>query len=271
VYLHQGSTTLHRGGADDKLSRADDRAPTDEDFTVTDITTDSSAHVSDDGGLAAAYAFLQLVVGCIAIALPFVLVIGGLAFGDGLQSSMSAYYYTPMSGVFVGSLSALGVFFLSYQHQPVGDGYKRDNIVSNIAAAAAIGVALFPTAEHSAKAGTTEWWVSTVHLSCACVLFVTLAIFSLVLFKKTNPHGTMTPEKRRRNRVYEVCGSVIVAVMGLVIVTNIVHVPDSWNALLYLEAIGVVAFGISWLVKSGVTGLLSDSPTGGAAESGRAM
>jgi hypothetical protein len=108
----------------------DDRAPTDEDFTMTDITSDSSAHVSDDGRLAAAHAFLTLVVGCIAMG----------------------------------------------------------------------------------------------------------------------------------------CGSIIVAVMVLVILSNIIDVPDSWNALLYLEAIGVVAFGISWLVKSGVTGLLSDHPTGGTAE-----
>jgi hypothetical protein len=56
--------------------RGDDRAPTDEDLTVTDISTHSSAHVSDDGRLAGAYAFLPLAVGCIAIALPFVLVIG---------------------------------------------------------------------------------------------------------------------------------------------------------------------------------------------------
>jgi hypothetical protein len=59
----------------------------------------------------------------------------------------------------------------------------------------------------------------------------------------------MTPEKARRNQVYRACGAVIVASILLVVASNIVDPPSSWHALFWLESVGVVAFGVSWLVK----------------------
>ncbi len=74
----------------------------------------------DSADLAAAYSFLQKVVGVIAVSLPFVLIIGNRALtGDELESSISAYYHTPMGGVFVGALCALAVFFVSYNYKPL--------------------------------------------------------------------------------------------------------------------------------------------------------
>jgi len=74
--------------------------------------------------------------------LPIALAVGGLLiFRTGIQPSLSAYYYTGMKNVFVGTLCAIGVFLFSYR------GYsKKDNIAANIAAFCAIGTALFPTA-----------------------------------------------------------------------------------------------------------------------------
>jgi hypothetical protein len=43
-----------------------------------------------------------------------------------------------------------------------------------------------------------------------------------------------------------------------VTLSNICEPPDSWQSLFFLEALGVVAFGISWLVKFGILGLLAD-------------
>lgn len=212
-----------------------------------------------DSALAVAYVFLQRLVGGIAVLLPFVVVIGDFALGgDELRSSISAYYYSPMGNVFVGALCALGVFFLSYQHKPL-PGYELDNNLSYGASAAAIGVALFPTAEHEAKAWSGEWLVSTVHLLSACILFVLLAIFSLKLFTKTDPRRALTEAKRKRNTVFRVCGWTIVASIVLVALSNLVQPPDSVRSLLWLETIGVVAFGISWLVKSGIFGILVDT------------
>ena len=121
-----------------------------------------------DSAPAGAYTFLQKLVGVIAVSLPFVLAIGNVLLGgDELEGSISHHYYTPMGNVFVGAMCALGVFFLSYQHKPL-PGYRLDNRVSYGAAAAAIGVALFPTAEHEATSWTGEWYVSTAHLISAC-------------------------------------------------------------------------------------------------------
>jgi hypothetical protein len=215
-----------------------------------------------DSALAGAYLFLQKLVGGIAVLLPFVVVIGDFALGgDELRSSISAYYYSPMGNVFVGALCALGVFFLSYQYKPL-PGYELDNRLSYGASAAAIGVALFPTAEHQAKAWSGEWFVSTAHLLCACTLFVLLAIFSLKLFTKTDPGRPMSDAKLKRNTVFRVCGWTIVGSIVLVALSNVVQPPDSLRSLLWLESIGVVAFGISWLVKSGIFGILVDlAPT----------
>ena len=223
---------------------------------------EQARHAAGDGALAVAYTFLQRLVGGIAIGLPFVVAIGNYALGgDELEGSISAYYYTPMGNVFVGALCALGVFFLSYQHKPL-PGYELDNRLSYGASAAAIGVALFPTAEHEADAWTGEWLVSTTHLVCACALFLLLAFFSLKLFTKTEKGKVISDAKRKRNVVFRVCGWIIVGTIVLVIVSNIVDPPDSWNSLFWLEALGVVSFGVSWLVKSGSPRRLADrAPT----------
>jgi hypothetical protein len=211
-----------------------------------------------DSALAGAYVFLQKLVGGIAVLLPFVVVLGDFALGgDELRTSISSYYYSPMGNVFVGALCALGVFFLSYQYKPL-PGYELDNKLSYAASAAAIGVALFPTAEHRAKAWSGEWFVSTAHLVCACILFLLLAFFSLKLFTKSDPGRPMTDAKRMRNTVFRICGWTIVGSIVLVAFTNLVEPPDSLRSLLWLETIGVVAFGVSWLVKSGIFGILVD-------------
>ncbi len=99
--------------------------------------------------------------------------------------------------------------------------------------------------------------MSTTHLVCACALFLVLAFFSLKLFTKTEPGKVMSDAKRKRTVVFKICGWTIVGTIVLVAVSNIVEPPDSWNSLFWLEAVGVVSFGISWLVKSGIVGFLA--------------
>ncbi len=199
--------------------------------------------------LATAYTHLQQVVGIIAFLLPFVLAIGNMFFnGIELRGSISAYYYTPMGGVFVGALCALAVFLLSYNYRPLPK-FRLDNILSTLASIVTLGVALFPTTSDSPTASGSEKVMATLHLVCACALFVLLAYFSLFLFTQTASGVVVTPEKARRNQIYRVCGAVIVATIALVVVSNIVDPPSSWHSLFWLESVGVVAFGISWLVK----------------------
>jgi hypothetical protein len=208
--------------------------------------------------LADAYAYLQKAVGLIALTLPFVVAIGhALSGGHGLKGSISSYYYTHMGNYFVGSLFALGVFFLSYNYRPL-PRYQLDNYLSNVAGVMAVGVALFPTASDAASASGGAQVVAVLHLVFACTLFVLLAVFSLVLFTKTDDPQNMTPAKRRRNLVYRTCGVIIAVALVLVVVAEGVQPPGSWHSLFWLESVAVIAFGASWLVKGGFLRVLAD-------------
>jgi hypothetical protein len=226
-----------------------------EKFQTGDV--EAAVDLAGDSALAAAYSFLQKIVGVIAVSLPFVLIIGNrLLTGDELESSISAYYHTPMGGVFVGALCALAVFFLSYNYKPL-PGFSRDNILSTIAAVAALGVAWFPTTSDASPSTQSEQVVGRVHLTFAFVLFAMLAVFALVLFPLSK--GTMTPAKRHRNTLYRVCGVLIVVAMLLVPVSNLADPPEWLHAFLWLEVICVEAFGVSWLIKGGFLGILADN------------
>jgi cell division protein FtsW (lipid II flippase) len=137
-------------------------------------------------------------------------------------------------------------------------GYERDNVCSTIASVMAVGVALFPTASDAGTASSGAKVIATMHLAFACTLFVLLAIFSLFFFTQSDKTQDMGREKRRRNLVYRVCGWIIVAAIGLVVLTEIAKPPSTWHTLFWLESVAVVSFGVSWLVKGGFRGWLAD-------------
>ena len=205
--------------------------------------------------LVVSYLMLRKAVGCLGMALPFVLAIGGgLIFKTGLQETVSDYYYTGMGDVFVGTLCAMGVFLFSYK------GYgKKDDLAGNIAAVCVIGTALFPTTpvDPTALAST----VGKLHVLFATLYFATLAYFSLFLFTKSDPSQPPTPRKLQRNRVYRICGYLIV--WALVAIALLAVLPDSITAafadldpVFWLESVAVIAFGVSWFVKG--EGILED-------------
>ena len=194
--------------------------------------------------LVLSYLELRTAVGIIGLALPFLLALGKLLLqGPGMQSSISAYYYTDMRNVFVGSLWAIGVFLLSTK------GYNRgDTIAGYLACIFAVGVALFPMAPEGAN--SRQKLIGTVHWSLAALLFLTLAYFSLFLFTKTG--GNPTPRKLRRNIVYRACGWTILASMLLIFIVthaSVGNAVDSLAPIFWLESLAVVAFGVSWLTK----------------------
>ncbi len=196
--------------------------------------------------LVVSYLDLRKAVGIIGIALPFVLIIGKMAAqGGGIQSSISNYYYTAMRDVFVGSLCAIAVFLGAYR------GYgKIDHVAGNLACVFALGVALFPTAPINATPDQIAF--GQLHITFAALLFLTLAFFALFLFRKTSPNKPPTPQKLLRNKIYAICGTVIVLCVVLALSLNFFPptVPIfKLSPLFWLEAIAIFSFGISWLVK----------------------
>jgi hypothetical protein len=197
--------------------------------------------------LVLSYLALRKAVGLVGFALPFALGIGGFLLSrQGIQITMSDYYYTGMRNVFVASLCSIGIFLMSTR------GYDRnDEITGRLAALFAIGIALFPTTP-SADATSRAKAIGTIHLSCAALFYLTVALISIVLFTKTSADKIPTPRKLQRNTVYRVCGFAILACISLILVFE--FLPDKtslerFTPVFWLESIASVAFGVSWLIK----------------------
>lgn len=197
------------------------------------------------------YAHRQLI-GYLGLLLPVLLY--GLAGVRGtaelpawkLLDSVSAYYYSGAVAVFVGVLFGLGFFLLTYQ------GYSHslaDRRLGRFAALCAFAIAVFPTGSTPDHISTPEWWsgaAGSIHYIAAALLFTSFAVFSLWLFRRTDvPEGELLPpDKRFRNRVYAVCGAVIIACILWAGSSRIWPHPIFWP-----EAIALWAFALSWLIK----------------------
>jgi hypothetical protein len=224
--------------------------------------------------LVISYLSLRKAIGILGVALPFVLPFGQiLLHALGIQSSLhtpviensiSSYYHTDMRNIFVGSMCAIGVFLMSYR------GYDwRDKFAGRIAFVCALGVAFFPTTPlpPALPAATPDQkLIGGVHLTFAALLFLTLAYVSIKLFTETAPDKTPTPQKLQRNVIYRISGYVMLACIALIVVAALPPIKAMVAQLaprFWLEAIAIVAFGISWLTKG--EAILKDQETPRAA------
>lgn len=118
------------------------------------------------------YLALRKAVGCVALGLPFVLAIPWWFVSDPhtFQSSISAYYYTGMRNLFVGSLCAISMFMLCCR------GYDlKDEIAGMFSSSCAIGVAFFPTTPDCPKT-KLQHEIGTVHYIFAALIFLSQAL-----------------------------------------------------------------------------------------------
>ena len=146
---------------------------------------------SNTKDLVLSYLGLRKGIGIIGITLPIVLVIGkGMLESPGISDSISAYYYSVMRNVFVGSLCAIAIFLISYRYEHL------DDIAGDLAGAFAIGVALFPTAPDVGATGQ-QMMIGVLHGLFAACFFLTLAFFALVLFRKTDRNKIQLVESNR--------------------------------------------------------------------------
>jgi hypothetical protein len=226
--------------------------------SVLEQDVPSAPAANATGLMVISYLQLRFYVGVIGALLPWVLVIGNWAVGNGLQPSLSGYYYTPMRNVFVGALCGLAVFLAAYR------GYDRsDSAITNGAGLAAIAAALCPTTTPD-RPDLRQVIIGDLHLFFACVAFVLLAAMALRFAKReptpaglsfwkafgyafgfTRAASSQTP--RWEVITYRVCGFTILACVGLLYPGSRVYS----DALLILETILMTAFGLSWFVKGG--------------------
>ena len=197
--------------------------------------------------LVLSYLAMRQAVGFIGFFLPAALAWGKmLVQSPGIEESISAYYYTRMGDVFVGSLCAIGVFLASSR------GYKNDNQderAGYLAGALAICVALVPTTQPALPKIDLA---GGFHLTFAALFFLTLAYFCLRLFVRTDPNKTPSRRKLQRNIVYRTCGYTIVACILLICVAKlpaVERIVKPGNPVFWLETIAVMAFGLAWITK----------------------
>ncbi len=202
------------------------------------------------------YLTLRSAIGILGMSLPFLVSLGArFIFDTGLQSSISAYYHTGMRDVFVGVLWAAGFFLFSYR------GYGlMDEIAGKLACLFAVGVSIFPASPDGATDPVVVR-IGIVHFIFSGLLFLTLIFFSFFLFTKTDPHRTPTPRKLMRNRIYRVCGLVMlmyVILLGVytALPPDLAAVFAVYHPIYWLEAFAIFTFGVSWFTKG--QGILKD-------------
>lgn len=218
---------------------------------MTKITT-SKKH---DDNLLISYLSLRKYLGVLGITLPFILVGGTIGLSDctSIQNSISHYYHTEMRDVFVAIISCIAVFLISYQ------GYDgMDRAISNVAGISVLLVALFPTAidPHSTcdiDCVTPNQLTNNFHLFSAVVFFFSSAVMSYNQFTKSKKGTVLSESKRKRNKIYRICGITMVVCLLLIAVyihfENQLVTLEKYSPVFMLESVALVAFGTSWLVK----------------------
>jgi hypothetical protein len=197
---------------------------------------------------------IRRTVGWLGISLPLVL-LGSYLIGscDALQPSISHFYYTNMREIFVGTLCAVSLFLFTYKGHS-----KLDSQTANLAGLFSLGVALFPTnflpgfpCQENVASFINVGFHTAIHFSCAALFFLTLAYMSIVLFTKSNlPERDRTPQKRKRNAVYKVCGWIMVGCIACIgIYSFFLQGKTETQIVFWFETIALISFGISWLTK----------------------
>lgn len=196
---------------------------------------------------------LRLALGILGLSLPWMLFLGSqLAGWQGLRPSISEYFFTNVRDLFVGYLYAFGLFLITYR------GYEgdADDLLSTLAGIAAILVGFFPSLW--GQSPTFQRLVPFLNADVTSIIHYTAAIgFFLILFVLSTFFFTRSQDVKR-NKIYRFCGWTIfaaLAALGLFILlpreTQIFL--DQFSLFFLLETVALSAFGLSWLVKSGVT------------------
>lgn len=139
------------------------------------------------------------------------------------------------------------------------NGYEKiDSIVSKLTGITGIGIALFPCLlmkGSDVPVGILQLRPQTsdiIHLFCAAIFFMLLAINSIFLFTLSDKSKQISPDKKIRNIIYVMCGVIILGCIGILLLVQIILDPvvvQDLHLVFILETIMLEAFGFSWLIK----------------------
>lgn len=188
---------------------------------------------------------LRKIIGWLGMLLPWIVAALYMIFHAHkvkLPGSISiTYYFDACITPFMIILGSAGVLLICY------DGYdKQDAIICSLAGLFGLCICLFPCWGDRTPTGTFQVPVEIsnwVHNISAFAFFGLLAYNSLFLFTKHS--GEITPQKKKRNVIFIVCGIGMLASFTLLIpLRNVSY------GIWLVETIALSFFGISWLTKS---------------------
>lgn len=189
---------------------------------------------------------LRCFIGALGMALPVIVVILSLAFGYGFPNSISATYFVPSCVTpFMIILGSAGVLLMCYR------GYNIvDNLLNTAAGIFAWCLCLFPCAAKSGNIGTFQLMANTsdiIHMISALLFFGILAYNSLFQFTKGSDNPT--PNKKKRNVIFRVCGIGMIVSFVLLPLVNL-GILDVPHVIWVIEFIALQFFGVSWITKA---------------------
>lgn len=207
---------------------------------------------------------LRILVGALGMALPFLLYFFLLLDSSRTAplESISHYYFTRVSGIFVAVISLMAVFLIIYKGpEPI------DFILSTLAGICALVVVMFPTGNITNTCSDPAYHYSVtilkissareyVHYIAAGIFLASLAFMAIFIFTKTDkPKTTWSTPKKIRNLIYRVCGILMILAILVIFAGALGIIPeDTYNdhrLTYWMETVAVEGFGIAWFIKGG--------------------
>lgn len=196
-----------------------------------------------------AYHRCRQLLGYLGLSLPLLLIAGGWLLDFSLLPSVSDYYHSTLRDLFVGALFATGIVLCTQPRRR-----RMDGIVP-LSGIAALGVALFP---NEGGAGVDSLMRSLIgtksaamgHYLAAVLFLGGLAYLCLIRFPEN-----AAPKPCRIFRICGwliVCGGVAATLASAIKLTGPTSAQQfviTHNMVFWIEALGIWAFGLSWLIK----------------------
>ena len=202
---------------------------------------------------------LRKGIGTVSIAMPFLLIILSLIpffEVDGIQISLSAYYYTNIREIFTGILCIVGFFLLVYKSDYEDHKLENtENILVRIMGFSAIGVALIPTNCKPLHPNLdncigmpsfipyADKNAAIAHVIVSALLFLTFAYTSYKIF----PINKDSSIDEKNKTTYRFCSLMIVIAVILLFGNFIFNFYS--HMTLVSEIIILLSFGYSWFTK----------------------
>ena len=227
------------------------------------------------------YLTLRKIIGWLGMLLPFILLVGNFTINrlnilnnaffinidcskpyqaDGFfKFSISHYYYSTVGELFTGVLIAVALFMFSYKGHVLRKGEKglSDKALTSLAGLFALGVVVFPASSNSCINDNMRTFLSSlntgyIHFTMATLFFTSLSVLCMVNFRRTADRVSFG--KGKQDNMYLFCG------IGMLVCLVLIFIYSMWgqakfawldklNPVFCLEAIALILFGISWLLK----------------------